>query len=89
MQEWQPVRFVVGLSRHADGTDHTLAPLVRRFVQRLEGRYGIAVSLVDERLTSAAAESRLREAGASRSRIGAVLDAAAAQEILQAYFDHI
>ena len=89
VQEWQPVRFVVGLPRHADGTEHTLAPLVRRFVQRLDGRYGGPVTLVDERLTSATAETRLRESGARASRIGEVLDAAAAQEILQSYLDHI
>ena len=57
-----------------------------RFANRLEGRFGIAVTLVDERLTSVAAESRLREAGVRGDRIKAGLDAAAAREILAAYF---
>jgi putative Holliday junction resolvase len=84
--EWRPVQLVVGLPMHADGTEHELSRLARRFAHRLEGRFGVAVALVDERLTSASAESRLREAGARRDKIEASLDAAAASEILAAYF---
>ena len=88
-QEWKPVRFVVGLPSHADGSEHEVARLARRFAQRLEGRYGVPVAFVDERLTSVTAESRLRESGTRRDRIAGALDAAAAQEILQAYFDSV
>jgi putative Holliday junction resolvase len=77
---------VVGLPMHADGTEHELSRLARRFAQRLEGRYGIAVALVDERLTSRAAEERLRESGVGSRRIQQSLDAAAACEILNAFF---
>ena len=87
VQEWKPVRFVVGLPSHADGTEHEISRLARRFAHRLEGRFGIPVSLVDERLTSVSAESRLRQTGARADRIASAVDAAAAQEILQAYFD--
>jgi putative Holliday junction resolvase len=87
VQEWRPVRFIVGLPKHADGTEHEVSRLARRFAQRLEGRYGIEVTLVDERFTSRAAESRLRESGMRSRDIAAALDAASAQEILQAYFD--
>ena len=58
--EWMPARLIVGLPMHADGTEHELTRLSRRFAQRLEGRFGLPVSLVDERFTSVAAESRLR-----------------------------
>jgi putative Holliday junction resolvase len=84
--EWQPVTLVVGLPMHADGTEHEISRLARRFANRLEGRFGVSVQLVDERLTSVAAESRLRESGATRAKIDATLDAAAAREILDAYF---
>ena len=87
--EWRPAKLVVGLPMHADGTEHETSRLARRFGQRLEGRFGVSVALVDERLTSKAAESRLREAGASRAKIEASLDAAAACEILDAYFTSI
>lgn len=85
VQEWKPVRFVVGLPRHPDGAEHETSRLARRFGQRLEGRYEIPVTFVDERYTSVSAETRLRESGVRD--IAAALDAAAAQEILQAFFD--
>ena len=84
--EWKPVRFVVGLPMHADGTEHGVSRLARRFAHRLEGRYGIRAALVDERLTSRAAETRLRESGTHAGRIRDALDAAAASEILAAFF---
>jgi putative Holliday junction resolvase len=84
--EWKPVRLVVGLPSHADGSEHEVSRLARRFAQRLEGRFGIRTELVDERLTSRAAETRLREQGTTGARLAAGLDAAAAQEILQSYF---
>jgi len=85
--EWQPSRLVVGLPMHADGTEHEVSRLARRFAQRLEGRFGVPASLMDERLTSKAAESRLRESGARGRGITDALDAAAAREILEAWFD--
>ena len=85
--EWQPARLVVGLPMHADGTEHEISRLARRFAQRLEGRFGVAAVLVDERLTSTSAESRLRESGIRSGDVRGGLDAAAAREILQAWFD--
>jgi len=84
--EWTPARLVVGLPMHADGTEHEVSRLARRFAQRLEGRFGVPATLVDERLTSRAAETRLREGGARHDDIVRTLDAAAAREILDAYF---
>ena len=85
--EWQPAKLLVGLPMHGDGTEHAVSRLARRFANRLEGRFGIAVELVDERLTSRAAESRLRESGARSGHIEAQLDAHAAREILEAWFE--
>jgi putative Holliday junction resolvase len=86
VEEWKPSRLIVGLPMHADGTEHEVSRHARRFAHRLEGRFGVSVALVDERLTSVTAEARLREAGARADRIKATLDAAAASEILAAYF---
>lgn len=83
--DWRPARLVVGLPMHSDGTEHELSRLSRRFAQRLEGRFGLPVSLVDERFTSVAAESRLRESGV-RNMVK-TLDAAAASEILQSWLE--
>ena len=87
IKEWQPALVAVGLPMHADGTEHEMTRLARRFAHRLEGRFGVRTALVDERLTSRSAQSRLEEAGVRADKIERILDAAAAQEILQAYFE--
>lgn len=85
IEEWRPICLVVGLPAHADGTEHEVSRLCRRFAQRLEGRFGIQTRLVDEQFTSCAAETALRDAGARGVRLKAALDQAAAREILEAY----
>ena len=87
--EWRPTRLVVGLPAHADGTEHPVGKLARRFAQRLQGRFGVEIELVDERLTSHEAESMLRASGARGARLKAGLDAVAAQRILGTYFENI
>jgi putative holliday junction resolvase len=86
LAEWQPRVLVVGLPAHPDGTEHEVTRLARRFAQRLEGRYGLPVVLVDERYTSVAAESTLREQGIGGAALERALDAAAAAEILRSYY---
>lgn len=83
--EWQPARLVVGEPRHADGSPHEIGRLARRFAHRLQGHFGLPVDLVDETLSSHAAEQALRDLspGPGRhSKRKAALDAAAAAEIL-------
>ena len=80
--EWQPVQLIVGEPHHADGGEHAIGRLARRFAQRLEGRFGLAVTLVDETLSSHAAQTRLQSHGIRGGKLKAVLDSAAAGEIL-------
>ena len=87
IKEWQPVYLVVGLPTHMDGTEHALSALCRKFARRLEGRFAIRVALVDERLTSVAAESTLNDAGVRGRKQKPMLDQVAAQHILQAFLD--
>ncbi|OGA47377.1 MAG: Holliday junction DNA helicase RuvA [Betaproteobacteria bacterium RIFCSPLOWO2_12_FULL_62_13] len=87
IEEWRPLLLIVGLPTHPDGAEHEVGRLARRFAQRLEGRFGLATRLVDERLTSRAAETRLREQGMRGKKLNARLDTVAAQEILQGYFE--
>lgn len=87
IREWRPACLVVGLPAHADGSEHEISRLCRRFAQRLEGRFGITTRLVDERFTSLAAEDALRSAGARGARRRTVIDQVAAQEILQSHLD--
>jgi putative Holliday junction resolvase len=85
--EWRPAMLVVGLPAHLDGTEHELSRLARKFARELGGRFELPVELVDERLTSAAAESSLAEAGVSARKRKPVIDQVAALHILQAYLD--
>lgn len=87
IEEWEPVQLIVGLPVHADGTDHKLTYLSKRFARRLEGRFGISTKLVDERYTSDTASMGLREAGVKGKKQKFVIDQVAAQQILQSYFD--
>ncbi|SMF40371.1 Holliday junction resolvase RuvX [Pseudogulbenkiania subflava] len=87
IDEWRPAQLVVGLPVHADGTEHDLTRLARRFANRLKGRFGLPVWLVDERHTSLIAESLLNEAGVRGRKQKPALDQVAAQAILQTWFE--
>ena len=85
--EWCPSLLVVGLPTHMDGEAHLLTQLAKKFAQRLEGRFNLPVIMVDERLSSAEAAQSLSVAGVSSIKQKAMIDAVAAQTILQSYFD--
>jgi putative Holliday junction resolvase len=85
--EWQPVRLLVGLPLALDGTEHEMTVRCRRFARQLEGRFRLPVTLVDERLSSAAAEERLRDDGHDWRARKALIDAEAAAVLLQSHFD--
>ena len=86
VHEWKPCAFVVGRPKHADGSEHPVATRAAKFARRLVGAHKLPVFMVDETLTSAAAESALRETRTRTSRAGDV-DAVAATFILQSYLD--
>ncbi|MEO7725816.1 MAG: Holliday junction resolvase RuvX, partial [Burkholderiales bacterium] len=87
VREWRPALLVVGLPAHADGTEHEISRLARKFARELGGRFDLPVKLVDERLTSAAAATSLAEAGVASHKRKPVIDQVAALHILQAYLD--
>ena len=88
VDEWHPAGFVVGLPRHADGSEHAVAKLAEKFARRLQARYGVPVAFVDETLTSADAEASLKR---MRTRAGrkSDVDALAATLILQSFLDEL
>ena len=87
IHEWQALQLVVGLPRALDGSEHEMSARCRRFAHQLEGRFKLPVTLVDERLSSSAAETRLTEAGLHWQARKQRVDALAAEIILQDYFD--
>lgn len=89
INEWQPASLVVGLPSYLNGDEHELTQLCRKFARRLEGRFNLPVTLVDERLSSAEASQALRQTGITGRKQKPMLDQVAAQHILQSYFDRL
>jgi putative Holliday junction resolvase len=85
--EWKPAHLVVGLPLALDGTPHEFTRRAQRFARQLEGRFGLPVTLVDERLTSAEAEERLRTLGRGGPADKDLTHPLAAQVILQDFLD--
>ena len=54
--KWEPNSLVVGLPTHPDGTAHEMTGKAKRFGNQLHGRFGLPVTWVDERYTSAVLE---------------------------------
>jgi putative Holliday junction resolvase len=83
VQEWQPTQFVVGMPFNMDGSDSELCKRAARFGGRLQGRFGISWTGVDERLTSFEVRSSLKESGVEHK---GPIDSLAAKLILESWF---
>ncbi len=79
--EWKPGSLVVGLPTSASGEPHKMTRAAEDFARRLERRFKLPVSRVDERFTSVEAERKLR--GLKKKSV----DSVAAQLILEQYYD--
>lgn len=86
VEEWQPVRFIVGCPGVSDATPHPLAPAVQRFARRLRARFALPVDLVEEALSSWAASRRMSEAGIPAREQKQRIDSMAACVILESWF---
>ncbi|MAQ14654.1 MAG: Holliday junction resolvase RuvX [Sandaracinus sp.] len=78
---------VMGLPLRLDGTEGAAARRARRFAAALEAALGHPVELLDERLSTVAAERTLREMGVRGKAQRAVVDETAAAILLQSYLD--
>jgi len=76
---------VVGAPYLLWGEQSAQMQAVRAFAAQIQQRLGVPVELHDERLTTAEAERRLREAAVRRKRRAAMVDAVAAAILLDAY----
>ena len=86
IQEWRPQRLVVGLPYHLDGSESEQTRRAARFGRQLQGRTGLPVDTMDERLSSEAARAAfadLRRTGARKRRARGPLDDMAAALILE------
>src|SRR5262249_10997426 len=79
--------LVVGLPRRLDGRLGPEAEAALSLADQLRAATGLEVTMVDERLTSVAAERALLSSGASRARRRGLSDQVAAALILQTFLD--
>jgi putative holliday junction resolvase len=76
---------VVGLPLTMDGCESLTTRQARNFAESLARRVSVPVHLVDERLSSAAAEEQLKEAGLCSRKSRKRLDSQAAVQILETW----
>jgi putative pre-16S rRNA nuclease len=88
VREHEAVQVVVGLPVRLDGSEGTAAIDIRAYAERLARAVGhVPVVLADERMSTVVASRRLAERGVRGKRQRAVVDQAAAVEILQSWLD--
>ncbi|HEX5931380.1 MAG TPA: Holliday junction resolvase RuvX [Methyloceanibacter sp.] len=81
--------LVIGLPINLDGSEGPRAQATRAFARNLASFIAVPILLWDERLSTAAVERHLIEAGASRKRRAEVIDRMAAAYILQGALDRL
>ena len=82
------VRMVVlGLPRNMDGTEGPAASKARACAERIRKETGCEVKLLDERLSTVAAQKALHASGRNTKQSRPVIDQVAAQIILQSFLD--
>ena len=81
--------LVIGLPISLDGSEGPRAQSTRAFARNLGNHVAVPIAFWDERLSTAAVERHLIEAGASRKRRAEVVDRMAAAYILQGALDRL
>ncbi|MFK8042810.1 Holliday junction resolvase RuvX [Congregibacter sp.] len=82
-KEWEPDLLLIGDPLNMDGTVSDFAQRARKFARRLEGRLGIAIEMVDERLSSFEVKQQQKDAGHSGDYHESPVDDLAAELILK------
>jgi putative Holliday junction resolvase len=83
LKEFKPDLVLVGLPLNMDGSESELSTRARKFANRLHGRFGIKVEMIDERLSSFAAKGEVLEQGGSRDYKNNPVDSIAARILLE------
>lgn len=86
LKEWKPELVLVGLPLNMDDSESELSQRARKFGNRLHGRFGIKVEMMDERLSTFAAKEEAAERGHKGNYAQAPVDSIAARLILESWF---
>lgn len=89
LKEFQPDLVLVGLPLNMDGSESELSARARKFANRIHGRFGVKVEMIDERLSSFAAKGEVMEQGGSRDYKHNPVDSIAARILLEDWLANI
>lgn len=88
VKELEAVEVIIGIPVSLSGSEQQAAAVTRQYADRLATLLEpVPVRFVDERMSTVVATRRLRERGVRGRRQRAVVDQAAAVEILQSWLD--
>ncbi len=88
VKELEAVEVIIGIPVSLSGSEQHAAAVTRQYADRLATLLEpVPVRFVDERMSTVVATRRLRERGVRGRRQRAVVDQAAAVEILQSWLD--
>ena len=88
-EEWRPDRIVVGLPINMDGSPSELSERASKLARQVEGRIGVVVSLVDERLSSREAKRSALAEGHRGDFAAEPIDDQAAAIILSTWLNEL
>lgn len=86
LREWQPNRVVVGLPLNMDDSESELTARAKKFANRIHGRFGVPVELMDERLSTREAKELAFTMGHKGNFDDDPVDSLAARLILESWW---
>ncbi|MFT5082619.1 MAG: putative Holliday junction resolvase [Lentisphaeria bacterium] len=85
LQQWSADRVLVGLPFKSDGSDMEITRRARKFGNRLNARFGLPLSFVDERLSTHHAKEEAFQRGHNGNFKQRPIDSIAARLILESW----
>jgi len=89
LAEYEPIRIYVGEPKHLSGSESAKMVSVEDFISVIAGITSVKVTLIDERLSTVSAAAKLRASGKDGRSSKALIDSAAAAEILESALHHL
>ena len=87
LKNWRPAICLVGNPLNMDDSESEFCVRCRKFANRLHGRFGVQVELVDERLSTRAAKDEAKIRGMGNNFKESPVDSIAARLILESWFN--
>lgn len=86
LKEWQPNEVIVGLPLNMDDSESEMSQRARKFGNRLHGRFGLKVTMIDERLSTQEAKEIAAKRGHKGNYGQAPIDSIAAAVLLRSWW---